>query len=528
MFASPKHNRPHSAHFNRRAPLRSVTLTNLSPIKKLQIVPEISGTETTTATATDQLQTVGDSSNSNQVQSTGETTGTSLPNDSHVRDEMPTESENSDNSAPSLDQELSLTSLSLDSIPSLSVLAQQLNLEFPRDLTQLKAQPKPRPQPTTTSTPTIVETSTTATQQPIERETETKAVDNSAASPVVSRPTMAHSALVLSNLENSQDGEADEELELPPTTTTAPTTDETASTNINNANNTPDTTVTENNTENTPIRTSIPIPTLRPTHTAPLRSPVRSPVRSPIRSPTTPTTPLLSTQPTTPPASPLLSTPITPLSPSRQPFLLDKGSSSLWFKYYRRGLDARRQGADQRRDRDLNQWDAVDLDAFFADLPAIRAMTHDELLKKLESVCGLYKQNKEDENRFLSLLVDLKQRLEDSQLSILSRRMREIVGFKDLIQISNTVIDSIIGHVDREIARGIRPGRKTILELVKESAQIRKVNNDVAEGINQPTLDKLQQFNREYNSAKDLQRASPKKPEPTTKSPLQRLTSIFS
>lgn len=205
---------------------------------------------------------------------------------------------------------------------------------------------------------------------------------------------------------------------------------------------------------------------------------------------------------------------------------------------------------EQRVATEANQWDAVDLDGFFSNLTALRyhgtpndsGLGHEELLQKLEAISKLHLQNKEDEQRFLTLLKDLMQRLEDSQLAILSRRMREIVGFKvatsshkDLIQISNTVIDSIIGHVEREIARGVKPGRATILALVKvvkrspqESARIRKVNNDVAEGINQPTLDKLQQFDRDYNSTYFPQPKSRPRPRPQPKSPLQKLAALFS
>ena len=164
---------------------------------------------------------------------------------------------------------------------------------------------------------------------------------------------------------------------------------------------------------------------------------------------------------------------------------------------------------------------------FFSNVERYRGKSADELYEVLETVAKLWKENKVDEKLFLDKVIDCRQRLEDSQLSVLSRRMREIMGFKDLIQISNTVIDSVVAQLERDLQRDLPEGRATILEIVKTSAEIRKINNDVSEGINQPTLDKLRQFDRDFRAygPQVIDQQMQKEPSPTIK---ERLKFLFS
>jgi hypothetical protein len=179
----------------------------------------------------------------------------------------------------------------------------------------------------------------------------------------------------------------------------------------------------------------------------------------------------------------------------------DRGASTLWFKYYRRKVETRRQQNERNKARQ-NVWDLHDLGDYLENTSLWRDMSHERLFELLNKVSELWKKNKQDEVKFFASISDLNQRMDDAQLGVLSRRMREMLGFKDLIQISNTVVESVIVHVESQLvakAEG-RDGRLMVLNLIREAAKVRKANNDVAEGINQPTLDKLQQFNREYHS----------------------------
>lgn len=111
---------------------------------------------------------------------------------------------------------------------------------------------------------------------------------------------------------------------------------------------------------------------------------------------------------------------------------------------------------------------------------------------------------------FLKRIRRMRERLDDSQLTIMSRTMRNVLSFSELVKISNICIESVMLELRTtqpiHITKGGISGRvlaelsRQILELLYSSAILRRNANDLSEGIVTPTIEKLEKFNREFRA----------------------------
>jgi hypothetical protein len=107
-----------------------------------------------------------------------------------------------------------------------------------------------------------------------------------------------------------------------------------------------------------------------------------------------------------------------------------------------------------------------------------------------------------DDYAFLSNVYEYRERLCDAEVKNLTRTMRNVNFFGDIIHISNTIIDSVIKDVKRKAAEREADNDMIRLaaDLIQENCKLRKVANDYAEALNQGTIEKLDKFKKYWPS----------------------------
>jgi len=120
------------------------------------------------------------------------------------------------------------------------------------------------------------------------------------------------------------------------------------------------------------------------------------------------------------------------------------------------------------------------------------------------------RKQKVEEHAVISLVYELRERLVDAEIKNITRSMPNVYYFEDILQISNSIIDSVMRDAKKKILdKRDNDVTRIIAELVFEICRLRKSANDYAEAINQGTVDKLEKF-RKYLVGDEL--PEPKEP----------------
>jgi len=135
----------------------------------------------------------------------------------------------------------------------------------------------------------------------------------------------------------------------------------------------------------------------------------------------------------------------------------------------------------------------------------------DNLLGELK----VFRKQRAEDHSVISTVSELRDRLVDAEVKNITRSMPNVYYFEDIIQISNSIIDSVLRDAKKKILdRRDTETTRAITELIFEICRLRKISNDYAEAINQGTVDKLEKF-RKYIVGDDFPSDSqaPKKEE---------------
>jgi len=116
-----------------------------------------------------------------------------------------------------------------------------------------------------------------------------------------------------------------------------------------------------------------------------------------------------------------------------------------------------------------------------------------EELKQLRNI-------KSEEDTFLGIVHELRERLRDAEIKNLARTMRNVNFFNDLVLYSNCIIDTVLKDIQRKVIDDALYENNNMIhliaDLILENCRLRKVANDYAEAINQGTIDKLNRFRK--------------------------------
>jgi len=126
----------------------------------------------------------------------------------------------------------------------------------------------------------------------------------------------------------------------------------------------------------------------------------------------------------------------------------------------------------------------------------------DWLLQELKK----FRTSRSDEHAFMTLVYEFRERLFDGEIKNLVRTMKTVTSFKDMIEVSNSIIDSVIKDIQKKVIekKVDNENIKLISDLILENCKLRKIANDYTEAINQGTLDKLEKFKKFWPTAGKL------------------------
>lgn len=106
-----------------------------------------------------------------------------------------------------------------------------------------------------------------------------------------------------------------------------------------------------------------------------------------------------------------------------------------------------------------------------------------------------------EERKHIHLILDLRDKLNDANLAVMNKTMRSVLSFNELVQLSDACIDNVLKEAKKLFKLpGLRnPSLMALaIDLVIEVAVLMKRCNDFSVGINQPTLEKLEKFKKDY------------------------------
>ncbi|ELR19645.1 viral Atype inclusion protein, putative [Acanthamoeba castellanii str. Neff] len=106
-----------------------------------------------------------------------------------------------------------------------------------------------------------------------------------------------------------------------------------------------------------------------------------------------------------------------------------------------------------------------------------------------------------EERKHIHLILDLRDKLNDANLAVMNKTMRSVLSFNELVQLSDACIDNVLKESKKLFKLpGLRnPSLMALaIDLVIEVAVLMKRCNDFSVGINQPTLEKLEKFKKDY------------------------------
>eukprot|EP01114_Cavostelium_apophysatum_P007635 TRINITY_DN1977_c0_g3_i1.p1 TRINITY_DN1977_c0_g3~~TRINITY_DN1977_c0_g3_i1.p1 ORF type:complete len:748 (+),score=244.89 TRINITY_DN1977_c0_g3_i1:240-2483(+) len=124
-----------------------------------------------------------------------------------------------------------------------------------------------------------------------------------------------------------------------------------------------------------------------------------------------------------------------------------------------------------------------------------------------------FRASRAEEHSFINLVVALRERLYDAELKNLTRTMRTVTTFADIVEESNVLIDSVLKELEKKVDKKVENDNiKIISEVLIENCKLRKIANDYSEAINQGTLDKLEKFKKHWPTQGRLEAAAKAQP----------------
>lgn len=128
----------------------------------------------------------------------------------------------------------------------------------------------------------------------------------------------------------------------------------------------------------------------------------------------------------------------------------------------------------------------------------------DWLLQELRK----FRNSRAEENEFIKLVYELRERLVDAEIKNLARAMRTVTNFSELVEESNFLIDSVLKDMQKKVIdkKHENDNIKITSDLIIENCKLRKIANDYASAINQGTIDKLEKFSKYWPTQGSLQK----------------------
>ena len=111
------------------------------------------------------------------------------------------------------------------------------------------------------------------------------------------------------------------------------------------------------------------------------------------------------------------------------------------------------------------------------------------------------KRMEREERFFIKALCELRNKLDDANLRIMNKAMKEVLTFYELIQLSDRLITSVTNEAkDLLKTKGLRNPSLACLaiDLLLEICLLMHRCNDFSVGINQPTIEKLEAFKKKF------------------------------
>jgi len=124
----------------------------------------------------------------------------------------------------------------------------------------------------------------------------------------------------------------------------------------------------------------------------------------------------------------------------------------------------------------------------------VEKMDKEALMEELKQ----FKTKKAQLHEFLSSVYELRERLFDCEIKNLTRAMRYVQSFEDLLYISGNVIDSVSNDAQKKVGDRHETEVGLIVELIVENCKLRKSTNDFMMAIHRATVEKLKRFNEQW------------------------------
>jgi len=124
----------------------------------------------------------------------------------------------------------------------------------------------------------------------------------------------------------------------------------------------------------------------------------------------------------------------------------------------------------------------------------VEKMDKEALMEDLKQ----FKTKKAQLHEFLSSVYELRERLFDCEIKNLTRAMRYVQSFEDLLYISGNVIDSVSNDAQKKVGDRHETEVGLIVELIVENCKLRKATNDFMMAIHRATVEKLKKFNEQW------------------------------
>ncbi|KAL6067737.1 Phosphatidylinositol transfer protein SFH5 [Balamuthia mandrillaris] len=124
------------------------------------------------------------------------------------------------------------------------------------------------------------------------------------------------------------------------------------------------------------------------------------------------------------------------------------------------------------------------------------------------------------EAKYMKLINDLREKLNDANLTIMNQTMRTVLTFPELVKLSNACINNVLKEAKNltKLPDLRNPSLMSLcIRLLMEVGVLMKRCNDYSIGINRPTLEKLERFNQQYAKGGLLMGGgAPHQPHPTS------------
>lgn len=121
------------------------------------------------------------------------------------------------------------------------------------------------------------------------------------------------------------------------------------------------------------------------------------------------------------------------------------------------------------------------------------------------------KRMQREEKYFIKAICALRDKLDDANLRIMNKAMKEVLSFYQLIQLSDALISSVANEAkDLLKTKGLRNPSLACLaiSLLQEVCLLMHRCNDFSVGINQPTLEKLEAFKKKFAAKESAQQSA--------------------